>query len=307
MAEIVLVHGIGQEQYSADSLESRWLPSLAGGVRAAGHPELADRLWRDARPGTPSARMAFYADVFAKPGQQGVGTLDWTSAEQQELANSLLARLVENAALRSTSQVDRQEAEQALHQVRGDLADAQGLGAMVRPLVNALVRIGPFARLGFAVAEKLVVTTLRQVTLYLTDDDIRLRAQQRVADLIGRETRVVIAHSLGSVVAFETLHRVAGGVPLLITLGSPLGLRTIVFDRLKPQPPVVPAEVRRWVNIADRDDLVAAEPDLTRRFPETLDVLESHYTVDNGRNPHEATHYLAKPEVGLPVALAFTG
>lgn len=302
MAEIVLVHGIGQEQRAADTLESLWLPNLAGGVRAAGHPGLADALWRDARPGTPNARMAFYADLFAKPGQQGSGELDLASAEQRELANSLLAQLVENAAFRSANPTDRREAEQALHQVRGDLADPQGIGTMIRPLVNALVRIGPFARLGFAVAEKLLVTTLREVTLYLTDDDIRQRAQQRVADLIGPETRVVIAHSLGTVVAFETLHRVAGGVPLLITLGSPLGLRTIVFDRLKPQPPSVPAEVRRWVNIADRDDLVAAEPDLTRRFPETLGVLESHYTVDNGANPHEATHYLTKPEVGAPVA-----
>jgi hypothetical protein len=251
--------------------------------------------------------MAFYADLFAKPGQQGAGDLDLATAEQRDLADALLAQLVENAALRSTSPNDRREAEQALHQVRGDLADSQGVGAMIRPLVNALVRIGPFARLGFAVAEKLLVTTLRQVTLYLTDPDIRSRAQQRVADLIGPDTRVVIAHSLGSVVAFETLHKVAGGVPLLITLGSPLGLRTIVFDRLTPQPPTVPAEVRRWVNIADRDDLVAAEPDLTRRFPQTLDVLESHYTVDNGGSPHEVAHYLTKREVGSPVARALVG
>ena len=36
MATIVLVHGIAQEQKSADTLEEEWLPDLAGGVRAAG-------------------------------------------------------------------------------------------------------------------------------------------------------------------------------------------------------------------------------------------------------------------------------
>ena len=38
MAEIVLVHGIGQEQRNADVLEAKWLPSLAGGVRLSWLP-----------------------------------------------------------------------------------------------------------------------------------------------------------------------------------------------------------------------------------------------------------------------------
>jgi hypothetical protein len=61
VATIVLVHGIAQEQRSADTLEAEWLPHLAGGLRVAGYEELADRLWH--RRGTPeevSTRMAFY-------------------------------------------------------------------------------------------------------------------------------------------------------------------------------------------------------------------------------------------------------
>ena len=61
MAEIVLVHGIDQQQKSADMLESEWVPSLAGGVRTAGFPDVADRIWRDAgNPGSIETRMAFY-------------------------------------------------------------------------------------------------------------------------------------------------------------------------------------------------------------------------------------------------------
>ncbi|MFN6338473.1 MAG: hypothetical protein ACK41W_07080 [Cyanobacteriota bacterium] len=44
MAEIVFVHGIDQRLSSADKLESEWLPNLAGGVRLAGLPDLADCL-----------------------------------------------------------------------------------------------------------------------------------------------------------------------------------------------------------------------------------------------------------------------
>ena len=71
MSRIVLVHGIGQEQESADVLESRWIPALAGGLRAAGHTALAERLWRDRRPGDEDCRMVFYGDLFLAAGRMG--------------------------------------------------------------------------------------------------------------------------------------------------------------------------------------------------------------------------------------------
>ena len=75
----------------------------------------------------------------------------------------------------------------------------------------------------------------------------------------------MIGHSLGSVVAYESAHRLTRPLPLLVTLGSPLGLRTIVNDRLRP-PPSFPLQVARWLNVADREDVVAAEPDLRPLF-----------------------------------------
>src|SRR6516225_8981118 len=47
-------------------------------------------------------------------------------------------------------------------------------------------------------------------------------------------------HSLGSVVAYEATQELEHPLPLLITLGSPLGLNTIVYQRLRPQPPSFP-------------------------------------------------------------------
>jgi hypothetical protein len=79
--------------------------------------------------------------------------------------------------------------------------------------------------------------------------------------------------------------RLAQPLLLLVTLGSPLGLRTIVYEQLRPQPPGFPPQVARWVNIADRDDFVAAAPDLTRLFATgqpAKAVLEGGWTVDNG-------------------------
>jgi hypothetical protein len=68
MAIVVLVHGIAQEQHSADSLEIEWLPAMAGGVRKAGFSEVADRLRRDLLvPEGIETRMAFYGHLFLRP------------------------------------------------------------------------------------------------------------------------------------------------------------------------------------------------------------------------------------------------
>ena len=90
----------------------------------------------------------------------------------------------------------------------------------------------------------------------------------------------------------------------MITLGSPLGLQTLVYQRLRPQPPGFPPTVSRWVNVADRDDFIAAEPNLNPLFGTGMPanaVFESGYTVDNGAQPHKADFYLGKSQLGQPI------
>jgi hypothetical protein len=85
-------------------------------------------------------------------------------------------------------------------------------------------------------------------------------------------------------------------------------LATIILPRLQVQPPSFPPRVRRWVNVADRDDLVAAEPDLTSLFASTMSadaIFEGGYTVDNGAEPHNAEFYLGKSHVGRPIGQVF--
>lgn len=82
------------------------------------------------------------------------------------------------------------------------------------------------------------------------------------------------AHSLGSVVAYETLHAHPElGVNTFITLGSPLGMPSAVFDVLDPAPVEgrgqCPPGVTSWTNIADAGDLVALPRRLGDRFPVT--------------------------------------
>ncbi|MET9446746.1 alpha/beta hydrolase [Streptomyces cinerochromogenes] len=73
-------------------------------------------------------------------------------------------------------------------------------------------------------ALRAMVFDLKQVHRYLTDPDRRAQERQRVLDAVTEDTRVVIAHSLGSVVAYEALcARPGHRVRALITIGSPPG------------------------------------------------------------------------------------
>lgn len=310
MAEIVLVHGIDQQQKSADKLESAWLPALAGGVRDAGFADVADRIWRNAgKPGSIETRMAFYGSLFLVPGQQGDDPAEFTSEEAQ-FAQVLALEWLKRAAGRASKRKVRETGEFELAYVTRQMGTEQGAGSVVRGAIGSLGKISWFAPFGMGFAERFVNRSLAQVTRYLTNDTIRSAALESVFKLIGPETKILIGHSLGSVIAYEAAHLMNKPLPLLLTLGSPLGLQTIVYQRLRPQPPRFPPAVRRWVNIADRDDFIAAEPDLGGLFHAGIPAsasFEGGYTVDNGADPHNSDFYLGKAQIGREVGEMFGG
>ena len=306
MAAIILVHGIDQEGQSAMILESQWLPSLARGTREAGFPEIADRIWKSpGGAGDIKVRMAFYANLFLRPGMMGTDSTDEPSFDQAELANELALEWLWRCATRVSNQLTRRIAETELANLQTDLAhDEMGVRSAIRLAGTSLARLPWFANLGMSFAERFVNRALAQVTSYLTNDAVRAAAQRSVLDLISPETRIILGHSLGSVVAYEVAHQLEQPLPLLVTLGSPLGLDTIVYPRLRPQPPSFPPLVRRWVNVADHDDLVAADPNLNVLFAGKMPraaIFEGSYTVENGADPHNAEFYLQNVHVGRSV------
>jgi hypothetical protein len=309
MAAIVLVHGIDNEQLTPDGVEAEWLPALAGGVRLAGRPDLADRLWPPrSRPDAIECRSAYYGDLFRTPDQMGgAADLRELTPEQASFAEGLAVEWLDRIAERAPeSSPDAAQARFALELYRESAGvEPQGMGNLRRQVLKTLARHSWLARPGMAFAERFIVAALVQVTRYLSDELIRALAQQRVLDLVEDYARLIIGHSLGSVVAYESAHRLAQPLPLLLTLGSPLGLRTIVTDRLRP-PPSFPPRVGRWVNVADRDDVVAAEPDLRPLFagdPAASSRFEG-ILVDCGSAPHCPVHYLGKIAVGRAISQA---
>jgi hypothetical protein len=159
-----------------------------------------------------------------------------------------------------------------------------------------------------AAAVLLLVSEFRQVRRYLSDPLIKSDVEGRVREAVGENCRVLIGHSLGSVVAFEYVRQNQDNkLDLLITLGSPLGLRMVrerMADADHGSTSVwgVPASVSRWVNIRDVHDPVACAGDLTTWWPGVVD----RHVVNQG-DAHSAKRYLSKVETGQAILGAVPG
>ncbi|MFI1763834.1 hypothetical protein ACH41H_17525 [Streptomyces sp. NPDC020800] len=298
MAELVMVHGIGPADESAERLHADWVRSLARTLRENGRGDLADRL----ADGSLSAEMAYYRHLYAPYVPQD----DWDMPLPEAMAvtgEEVAADLIGNIRRHASDPTAQAEAAHALEELHAEVGPEQGPYAPLRMFVSMLGRLGPIARSGFAALSSTGLFHLGQVAAYLDDERVREGAIETVLSRITPDTRVVLAHSLGTVVAYEALHRLGRPLPLLVTFGSPLGLRSIVRRRLRPQPLHSPAHVKRWVNVADRDDFIVATLRLRTLFPENDAVLERTRLVKNrNTDPHAAVEYLGRWQTVEPLA-----
>jgi hypothetical protein len=148
---------------------------------------------------------------------------------------------------------------------------------------------------------------------YYSDAEKRAALRKRLADkLIAHETKriMLVAHSMGSIVAYDVLRDLGDQRPALIvdhfvTLGSPLGL-AYVLDRIRRENASVrsPSMVRRWTNLADRRDPVAFDVHLGDEYEandrgiavEDALILNGYVSPAGKRNHHKIFGYLRAPE-----------
>ena len=166
------------------------------------------------------------------------------------------------------------------------------------PLRQALSWLAQRRKLAPHLVELFVIRFFAEVATYLRSADAEARhaARNRVAGAVRtHRPAIVLAHSLGSVVAFETFWAYPElNVDLLITLGSPLALPHAVFPRLQPAPTnnrgTRPPGVQTWINLADPGDLVALPPHgISNRFS---GVNQDEHTVIHAFDFHLVGNYL---------------
>jgi len=153
-----------------------------------------------------------------------------------------------------------------------------------------------------AVFRTLVKRTFADVYAYFfggSGDAMRARLRSTLAEIDGPV--VVIGHSLGSIIAYDVLRESWPGreIPLLVTVGSPLGITEI--QDLVTRPLQVPADVAMWRNVADGRDLVALDRTIRPEYSpsgHTADFL----VVNDSANHHGIREYLSSGPVRNAVA-----
>ena len=135
---------------------------------------------------------------------------------------------------------------------------------------------------------------LRDVWIYLERRTVRDDINEIVSPAFDTKLPVVcVAHSLGTVVAFDILKaRTDGRVPNLLTLGSPLGLNIV---RKALAPIGHPKVVGNWFNARDKRDVVALYPLTPEHFD--IDPTVNDYSAVRNRtaNAHGISGYLSDP------------
>jgi pimeloyl-ACP methyl ester carboxylesterase len=236
MARIVGIHGIAQQVRGPEVLRAAWVPALRDGVVLSGAepPDGAD------------LEIAFYGDLFRAKGGKAVGGPPYMAADVGEGFERELLEAWWAAAAASDDAVPGPGATTKLRTPK-----------TVQRALSALSQSRFFAGL----TERLIIGFIKQVHAYLDDESVRARVQARVERLVGPGTVVLVGHSLGSVVAYEAACAHPDWDLALVTVGCPLGIRNLVFDRLRPPPQGgcghFPAGAATWTNIADTGDVVA--------------------------------------------------
>lgn len=279
MSRVVCIHGIAQELKSSESLLAEWAPSLCGGVsNARGRLDPAE------------VDMAFYGLLFRLPGSKGATEIP--NYKPGDLDDPVEVALVKDIY------------DSLDESVPG--GDGAKSGAVQRSVAHMLQVVADTPFFGSA-TQRAVIWFLKQVRRYVTEADIRRLAQQSLIDRISAETRVVVAHSLGSVVAYETLcAHPEFPVRTLITLGSPLGTPSLLprfVPAVRPGHAQWPAGLERWVNVADAADIVALRKQLRPLYGDRV----VDHVVHNGATMHHVMPYLTAPETGRAILAGLSG
>jgi hypothetical protein len=178
------------------------------------------------------------------------------------------------------------------------------------------------------VADRDIKETVKEARRYFEDHHgVATRIRQFIVDRllelhVPGSRLLVIAHSLGSVIAFDTLWELSNSnnseinVDLFLTLGSPLGLNFVRHRMLNAGESGArqyPTNIHRWVNLAAIGEMTA----LDRRFADDyrqmaeLGLVESiidetdlqtYFRGPEGLNVHKCYGYMANQRTGAILA-----
>jgi len=279
---VIYIHGIGNKP-EASILKCQWDRALFGA-------EMGDR-----------TRLAYWVDRERYPRADDATCADGErlrppAAEWPEIGGATIRSAREETPLRPADQR------------RLDAIAAKMLAAGARPKASdKRAKVLPFEPVRAIVTRLITRLFLHDVRDFMFDAERRDRMEDTLRRrlMAGGGPFIVIAHSQGSMIAYDVLRalkREDADVRLFVTVGSPLGIEE-VQDVLKAigGPLRVPECVARWVNVAERLDPVALDPELKDEFARNRHGVQVEDVAvrnpDWQTNPHSSTGYLGTEAV----------
>ena len=223
--------------------------------------------------------------------------------------------------------IDRLAVDAVIRKREADERDIAEATSWKRRLTRWVYKLGdtlPF--LIPALANERIAVHLRDLDRYLNDvNGVAAHARRMLkAPLLaaaeGGHPVLLIAHSMGSVIAYDSLWELSQGdyadmrLDMLLTMGSPLGQR-YMQKRLKGTDREgkdrYPSNIRHWKNLSAVGDLTALDPHFADDFGEMLElglverledeIMLTHFRLGGQLNVHAEYGYLVNEKTARTI------
>lgn len=287
MKELVLIHGRSQHDQASETLKREWIAAWERGLGRAGLslPIPVERI-----------RFPFYGDTLRDlvrgVDEHSAAKIIVRGAQDDAAASDFLLDLLDEYIV--ACRIGEDEINRNIPRDGGPLVIERGVQNW--RWVHAVLRtIDQHMPGGGA----LIGMLTHDVYMYLRKTNVRTVIHRGVGLAFDNPSdKVVVAHSLGSVVAYlmlrQTTAQAGWRVPTLITLGSPLGIKAI-RDRLGGVSH--PVCVGNWFNALDPHDVVALYPLDQRNFRVNPAIENKTDVANHTGNQHGIEGYLDDPAI----------
>lgn len=295
--KIIFIHGMNQQNYNAAALKQHWIDIFNQGLHYAQIPMSATDF---------DIEMAYYADLLlsyqstklVSPARSATlsAHAPQVSPDPAELYLYAPMQWLLNDQTDSKAQTAIPLLPQFLKQAHPDFPTR--LSAYAALLKDHLFKdlaslLDHFPN----IHAHLIHEFLLETYLYLSDNEFMQAVHQRIqACFDPNQTHLIVAHSLGSVIAYNFLHQYPQyHVDGFISLGSPLAFR-VIQEKIY-QPISAPNNLKGdWINFFSTEDFLTAFPLTNPPFDFSPPILNQAIQTFS-HQPHQITGYLQHPNV----------
>ena len=292
--KIIFIHGMNQQDYTADSLKDYWISILAQGM-----DELCqkDKFCLRLQAEQLNIALPFYGDLISK--HQLRNNFDFDTLLPKSIFNFHWNHSETLAPAPEPQVADMNLPELPIFTQKKILPFKTRLylaSEVVRDIAlkEFFTVLDSFPKLQQSLVHKFLIETY----MYLNCPEFIQEVNQRIlASFDEHEEHIIVSHSLGSVVAYNLLQQLDPKfcVQRFITLGSPLAFRMVQSKVI--QPISHPKGLHgNWYNFYSDDDFLTAFPLMQPPFnfrPSLRNKKIATFTT----MPHKIIGYLQHPAV----------